>query len=45
MRPAFALHRFDFFLGHHDLPAIERLKFAKRNALWVAAIAITARSV
>lgn len=44
MRPAFVLHRFDFFLGRHGLPAIERRKFAQRNALWITAMALTMRS-
>ena len=31
-------------LGRHGLPAIERRKFAQRNALWITAMALTMRS-
>ena len=40
MRPTFALHRFDFFLGLHNVPSQERVKFATRNAIWLVIVVL-----
>lgn len=40
LKPAFLMHRFDWFLGKHHAPQVERTKFAKRNVLWMLAISI-----
>ena len=40
MQPTFVLHRFDFFLGRHNVIHKERIKFAKRNGIWLIIVAI-----